>query len=239
MLNDSMEKMKDNHRSSEKSGNSLMEDAYYRIKHLIFNQTLVPGQRLVYDDLARMLNMSRTPIINALNRLEQQGLVVSESYRGFYVRPMDFQEAWDAFGLREAIETYAVEQAIQKAGAEDMKKLEEKLYEHENYKPSYYDRKKIFLDATFHLQIAEMAKNQILKWHLKINLEHVYLRAKLDNYDIRRMENVANEHHLLIKKMKNKDILGSVETMRHHIISSRDHVIACLSDNELVDEIRL
>jgi len=230
---------KDNLSNSEKSGKSLMEDAYYRIKHLIFNQTLVPGQRLVYDDLARMLNMSRTPIINALNRLEQQGLVVSESYRGFYVRPMDFQEAWDAFGLREAIETYAVEQAIQKADAEDMKKLEEKLYEHENYKPSYYDRKKIFLDATFHLQIAEMAKNRILKWHLKINLEHVYLRAKLDKYDISRMENAANEHHLLVKKMKNKDILGSIETMRNHIISSRDHVIACLSDNELVDEVRL
>jgi len=230
---------KDNLSNSEKSGKSLMEDAYYRIKHLIFNQTLVPGQRLVYDDLARMLNMSRTPIINALNRLEQQGLVVSESYRGFYVRPMDFQEAWDAFGLREAIETYAVEQAIQKADAEDMKKLEEKLYEHENYKSRYYDRKKIFLDATFHLQIAEMAKNRILKWHLKINLEHVYLRAKLDNYDISRMENAANEHHLLVKKMKNKDIMGSIETMKNHIISSRDHVIACLSDNELVDEVRL
>ena len=101
------------------------------------------------------------------------------------------------------------------------------------------DRKKIFLDATFHLQIAEMAKNRILKWHLKINLEHLYLRAKLDNYDTRQMENAAIEHHLLVKKMKNKDVLGSVEIMRHHIISCRDHVIACLSDNDLVDEVRL
>jgi DNA-binding GntR family transcriptional regulator len=183
-----------------------------------------------------MLNMSRTPIINALNRLEQQGLVVSESFRGFYVRPMDCHEAWDAFGVREAIETYAVEQAIQKADAEDMKKLEEKLYEHENYKPSYYDRKKIFLDATFHLQIAEMTKNRILEWHLKINLEHVYLRANLGNFDVRKMENAAKEHHLLIRKMKNKDILGSVETIRHHIISSRDHVIRCLSEHELLQD---
>ena len=238
MLSDTMEKIKDSHRNSGKNGKSLMEDAYYRIKHLIFNQTLVPGQRLVYDDLARMLNMSRTPIINALNRLEQQGLVVSESFRGFYVRPMDCQEAWDAFGLREAIETYAVKQAIEMADSEDMEKLEEKLFEHEDHKPGYYDRKKIFLDATFHLQIAEMAKNRILKWHLKINLEHVYLRAKLDGYDISRMKNAANEHHLLVKKMKNKDILGSIETMRNHIISCRDHVIACLSDNDIMNAVR-
>lgn len=239
MLSDAMEKIKVGHRNSGKNGKSLVEDAYYRIKHLIFNQKLVPGQRLVYDDLARMLSMSRTPIINALTRLEQQGLVVSESYRGFYVRPMDYQEAWDAFGLREAIEVYAVKQAIQMADAEDMKKLEEKLYEHENYKPSYYDRKKIFLDATFHLQIAEMAKNRILKWHLKINLEHVYLRANLDNYDTREMEIAATEHRRLVRKMKNKDILGSIETMRNHIITTRDHVIACLSDNDPVNDVRL
>jgi len=239
MLSDSMEKTKHSHRHAGKNGHSLMEDAYYRIKQLIFDQALVPGQRLVYDELAKMLHMSRTPIINALTRLEQQGLVVSESFRGFYVRPMDCQEAWDAFGLREAIETYAVKQAIQVAGPEDMKELEEKLYEHENYKPSYYDRKKIFLDATFHLQIAEMTKNRILKWHLKINLEHVYLRARLDDYDANRMETAAKEHHLLVRKMKNKDILGSIEAMRNHIISSRDHLIAGLSDNDLAKEDRL
>ena len=59
MLSDSMEKTKVRHRHSGKNGKSLMEDAYYRIKQLIFNQTLVPGQRLVYDDLAKMLNIPK------------------------------------------------------------------------------------------------------------------------------------------------------------------------------------
>ena len=82
--------------TTRKDSISLIEDAYRKIKQLIYNQQLIPGQRLVYDDLARTLNMSRTPIINALNRLAQQGLVDSESFRGFYVRPMDLQEVWDA-----------------------------------------------------------------------------------------------------------------------------------------------
>ncbi|MGD9505170.1 MAG: GntR family transcriptional regulator [Syntrophobacteraceae bacterium] len=213
--------------------NTLIEDAYRSIKQLIFDQKFVPGQKLVYDDLARMLNMSRTPVINALNRLEQQGLVVSESRRGFYVRPMDLGEAWDAFGVREALETYAVETAILKAGEEDYAKLEEKLREYENYNPPYYNRKKIFLDAAYHLQLAEMTKNKILKWHLKINLEHIYLRARLDNYDPARMEEALAEHHMLVRKMKNKDVKGSIETIRKHIHGARSHVLACLSDNEL------
>jgi len=219
-------------RALRKDTISLIEEAYRRIKQLIYNQQLVPGQRLVYDDLARTLKMSRTPIINALNRLEQQGLVVSESFRGFYVKPMDLQEVWDAFGLREAIETYAVELAISKASKDDYKILEEKLIEHESYQPSYYDRKKLFLDAAFHLQITEMTGNRILKWHLRMNMEHVYLRAKLDDYDTARMAKAPSEHRMLLKQMRDKNILGSVETMKNHIRSARSYVIACLSKIE-------
>ena len=216
---------------SRKDSKSLIEDAYRQIKQLIYNQQLVPGQRLVYDDLARMLNMSRTPIINALNRMEQQGLVVSESYRGFYVRPMDLQEVWDAFGLREAIETYAVEMAISKAGNEDFEVLEAKLREHESYQPAYCDRKKLFLDTAFHLQITEMTGNRILKWHLRMNMEHLYLRAKLDDYDPERMAIAPSEHRLLLKHMRDRNVLSSVETIKNHVRSARGYVIACLSQN--------
>lgn len=220
---------------TKKNPDTRIEDAFRRIKRLIFEQKLVPGQKLVYDDLARMLDMSRTPVINALNRLEQQGLVVSESRRGFYVRTMDLQEAWDAFGVREALETYAVEQAIVKADEKDFQKLEEQLLNYLNYKVPHYDRRKVFLDAAFHLQIAEMTRNRILKWHLKMNLEHLYLRARLDNYEASRMESANDEHLLLINKMRHKDVRGSVDAIRAHIQTDRNSVMACLSDNELTE----
>lgn len=217
-------------------GQPLIEEAYRKIKHLIFLQRLVPGQRLVYDDLASMLKMSRTPIINALNRLEQQGLVVSESYRGFQVKPMDIQEARDAFGIREALETYSVKEAIEHATLDDFAILEEKLIAHESYMPNYYNRDKMLVDAEFHLQIADMTKNRILKWHLKTNLEHLYLRADLSNYDIERMKATGPEHRRLFNRMKNKDSLGSIELIRLHIQKARDHVITCLAENELKNE---
>ena len=83
---------------------TLIYDAYKKIKKMIFDQELSPGQKLIYKDLGEMLGMSRTPIINALIRLEQEGFVASESFRGFYVRPIDLKEVWDAFGVREALE---------------------------------------------------------------------------------------------------------------------------------------
>lgn len=212
---------------------TLIEEAYRKIKQMLLEQKFAPGQRLVNSDLAETLNMSRTPIINALNRLVQDGFIGFEGFRGFYVRPIDVQEVWDAFGVREALEVYAVEQTIKLSDTRDMAELEEKLRIHAEYKPHYYTRRKFILDSDFHLQIAAMAKNQILRWLLKRNFEHIFLRARLDNYDPRRMVSSAQEHHLLVERMKKKDILGSVELIRSHIQKAREQVIKCLSTEEL------
>jgi len=215
-----------------KNSHSFTDEAYRRIKQLIFNQEVVPGQKLVYDDLAKKLEMSRTPIINALNRLEQHGLVMSESYRGFTVKPMDSKEAWDSFGAREAIELFAVEQAIYIADEKKMAALEEKVAEYDQYKPGYYDRKKMVTDIAIHLQIAEMSKNKVLKWQLKLTLQHIYLRAHLNNYSLDRMTDAGDEHHRLLAKMKAEDVPGSREIMRSHIHNDRTHVIGCISGDQ-------
>lgn len=220
----------------KKESYTYSDEAFQKIKQLILNQELIPGQKLIYDDLAKRLKMSRTPIINALNRLEQLGLVVSESRRGFTVKPMDTGEAWETFDFREAIEVYAVEQAILKANAREIRLLEEKMLAYENYRPNYYDRKKIFLDAAFHLQIAQMTQNSVLKWHLKLDLQHLYLRANLNNYSLDREKAATVEHRQLFEKIENKDVLGAVELVKNHIRSDKKHSIACLSQNNLDKE---
>ena len=221
-------------KKTDQSNSSItrIEEAYRKIKQMIFDQNLIPGQRLVNQDLVDRLNMSRTPIINALNRLVQDGFVAFESFRGFYVKPIDLQEVWDAFGVREALEVYTVQQAIKLSNDSDFQELENKLREHADYQPHYYTRKKFLLDSKFHLQIADMTKNEVLKWLLKRNFEHIYLRARLDNYNIQRMSTAVDEHRRLIRKMKNKDIIGSIELMRNHIQKARDLVIRTLAEEE-------
>lgn len=222
----------ENHKSK-----TLIDEAYKKIKAMLFERKLVPGQKLVYEDLGKRLNMSRTPIINALNRLEQDGFVAYADFRGFYVRPIDIQEVWDAFGVREALEAYAVEQAIKLATVEDTAMLEKKQRDHAEYTPHYYTRKKFMIDADFHLQIAAMSKNRVLSYLLKRNFEHIFLRARLDSYDPRRMEVSASEHRDLVARMKKKDIIGSIEIVRNHIQKARDAVIRCLDREESGEEL--
>ncbi len=216
----------------DKASKTLIADAYYKIKQMIFQQKVIPGQRLVYDDLCKLFNMSRTPIINALTRLEQEGFLVSEAFRGFQVKPIDLQEAWDLFGVREALEAYAVERAIEQAEPRDMEVLEQKLMGHEAYMPIRYDRKKFLVDAEFHIHIAAMTRNKVLEKMLRTNLEHVNLRFRLDNCDPRRMPVAAAEHRELVERMKKKDVLKSVEIIKMHVRSGRDTCLNCLSMEE-------
>jgi DNA-binding GntR family transcriptional regulator len=220
-----LEKMEDN--------KSSIQRAYLQIKQLIFEQKLVPGQKLLTRELSHMLNMSKTPIINALNRLEQEGFVASETFYGYYLKPMDAQEIMDACEVREALEQKAIKLAITLAKDEEMTILEERLHAHEQYMPHKYDKQKFLLDAQFHLQIATMSGNEVLKYLIRRNLEHIILRVRLDDYDPQRMASSAKEHHELVDGMKRKDILGSMEIIRTHIERVRDHVLKCLSSSAL------
>ncbi|MDA8124928.1 MAG: GntR family transcriptional regulator [Deltaproteobacteria bacterium] len=210
----------------------LIREAYNSIKNMIFDHKLVPGQRLVYQDLVRMLKISQTPIINALNRLLQDGFVAYENYCGFYVKPMDLQEVWEAFGVREALEVYAVRQAIERWSPEGMSLLSQILRDHEKCTPPRYTSEKFRLDTEFHLQIATMSGNQVLRRLLRRNFEHIFMRVKLENYSPERMAASAAEHRRLLERMKKKDVLGSMEILRNHIQNARDQVIRCLAGEE-------
>ncbi len=220
----------------KKETQTYTDEAFRSIKRLILNQEVVPGQRLIYDDLAKRLKMSRTPVINALNRLEQLGLVASESNRGYIVKPMGTAEAWETFGSREAIETWAIKQVIMQSNGSDLGPLEDKLVAYERYQPNYYDRKKIFLDAGFHLQIAQMTRNSVLKWHLKLDLQHIYLRSNLNNYSLDREKAATSEHRQLFQKIKDKDVLGAVDLMKHHIRRDKEYTIACLAEEKMTGD---
>jgi len=211
---------------------SLIDEAYRSIKRLLLQQKLFPGQKLLYRELIERLGMSKTPVVNALNRLEQEGFVIAEPNVGYSVKPIDAKEIFDSFEVREALEVKAIQQALKKGKPEQMTVLEKKLRTFEGYRPYKYDKKKLMLDCDFHLQIATMSGNEVLKYLLRRNFEHIILRTKLDNYEPKWMDATAGDHRRLLESMKNGDVTKCVDVIENHIRRSRDHVIHCLSKEE-------
>ena len=213
---------------------TLIEEAHLKIKEMIFEQKLIPGQKLNYNQLSKACDMSTTPIINALYRIEHEGFVVSAPFKGFYVKKIGLQEAWDLFGAREALETYMVEQVIMIAEPEDMEAIEEKYAAHAAYQPPLYDRQRFRLDSEFHLQLAAAGKNRVLARQLATIFEHFYIRFKFDTMSLDRLTSSVEEHRQIIDRIKRKDVTGSRDAMHNHIQNARNQIIRTLDIEEPV-----
>src|SRR4051794_38191710 len=93
------------------------------IREAILDGELVAGERLKEDDLARRLDVSRTPVREALRRLQAEGLVVVEPQRGATVRAYAREELDDMYRLRAVLEGYAARRAAERIAADDLDAL--------------------------------------------------------------------------------------------------------------------
>lgn len=211
---------------------TMTDEAYSKIKQMLYQGKLTPSQRLVYKDLANILQMSQTPIISALNRLEEQGFLVATAYRGFYVRPIDVDETRQLFELRIALESYIVEQAIIIMTDDNLKKLEEKIRIHSEYRPHHYDARKLFVDADVHLELANFIDNNEIYKTLARSFEHIILRYPAGLHGPERISAAIDEHLELLKIISSRNIQQSVEFLRSHIRKGRDFLIDGIKKRE-------
>ncbi len=86
---------------------TLADAAYQSIVEAVMAGDIGPGHRLIMDQLAEQLEISRTPVRDALHRLEREGLIEPTGRRGFVVRVIDDDEVAQIYTAREAIEGYA------------------------------------------------------------------------------------------------------------------------------------
>lgn len=116
-----------NHDDRANSQRTAQESVPDRIRHLILSRTLVPGQRLVQSELAEQLGVSRTPIREALHRLESDGLVKLSPHKGASVADLSTAELKDIYSIRIAIEGYGAYLAAKHVTGRNLVQLEKLL----------------------------------------------------------------------------------------------------------------
>lgn len=226
-----MKNKSEKNNKSEKKENNLMEKAYREIKNMIFQQMIGPGQKLIYRSLSERLNMSKTPIMYALGRLEQEGFVELIPDLGYSVKEIDIEELRDLFDIREALEVHGVLLAAKNCKNEDLKNLEDAIDKHKQYKPPVYDRMKLVLDANVHLEIAQISGNKVLVRHLRQLFEHIYLRYRMELMNPARMHASSKEHLKMFELIKKRNNSEAVKLIRAHIIAAKENMISSHHNN--------
>jgi len=190
--------------------------AYKGIKEMIFNYELIPGQKIIYDQLSAKLKMSKTPIINALYRLEQEEFVVSFPNRGFFIKEIDPNEFENLHRIREALEMLAVEGCLKHGNSNTLKEIEQAMISHRNYH-EFVSRRRYALDLAFHLKIAEKSKNENLFRMLKQVWEQIYLRQRIEGFPPKRFKETPKEHQGIVEAMKEGNLVKAKKIMKNHI----------------------
>lgn len=211
----------------KKSGMSKNFKAYNAIKELVAVHKLSPGQKLIYRDLEEALGMSKTPIINGLMRLEQEGLVVSKRNRGFFMREVSADEAEQIYDLREKLEEISIGYAIKNYDSDDLNILEQKLNLYKNYSAPIYDRKRLELDTEFHMQIAKMGKNDFFTSMIKQFYENIYFSLNVV-YLTSYIDNFKEEHELVFNAIKERNLTETKRVLRLHTRAARKLLVAAL-----------
>ncbi len=98
--------------------------AYLRIKEAILTGVFLPGKPLVSNQIATDLHISRTPIRQALTRLEREGFAISEPFRGYYVSRIDSREIQAMYELREVLECHLIRATVGRFTPEELDELD-------------------------------------------------------------------------------------------------------------------
>ncbi|MBU1184768.1 MAG: GntR family transcriptional regulator, partial [Proteobacteria bacterium] len=108
-----------------KNGISVREKTYDYLKSNILSGRFVPGERLAEEHLAKELGVSRTPVREALHKLEQDGLIEPLESRGFCIPKDSEEEIEDLFELRTVLEGYTLKLICERITDEQIGRLEE------------------------------------------------------------------------------------------------------------------
>jgi len=219
----------------ERRGN-LEDLAYKRIRSAILARTLGPGARLAEPTLARMIDMSRTPVRGALRRLAAEGFVTITPNQGAVVSTPSAKDIRDAYVTREPLEALAARLAVDSATEANLDRLraaaEKEVQTLRERNLSEY----IEANNDFHLAVADMSGNKPLHSAIQgcLSLTNVCLAFFDPFYDVRVEESRSNwEHRLLIEALQARDPSWAEAAMRVHIRSSFAYLDIAKIEKEL------
>ena len=200
-------------------GDLLADRAYRQLSRAILRNQLVAGTPLSVPELARRLNISRSPVREAVQRLIYDGLAANVPHRGAIVSEIEPDGFCGLLEVREALEGLAARLATLRATDEQLRALGAVLDEHARVVDSDDEAANVELDIRFHAIIREAAGNA----DLSTILRRIQGRAHLSRFALwrakRNTSDALAEHQAIFVAMAARDAEGAEQAAKRHISS--------------------
>jgi len=201
--------------------NPLAEQVYGRLKEDIFEFRLLPGDHFTETEMAAHYEVSRTPMRDALYRLQREGFLEVGFRRGWKVRNLDFAYFDDLYDLRIVLEIAAIERICQMTTrSKQLLDLKDIWLAPKNEREK--DGRVIArLDESFHMTLVSAAANkEVARVHAELT-EKIRIIRRLDFTDGDRIEATYQEHAKILQLLLQRKFVEVSQLLRSHIEQSK------------------
>ena len=211
----------------------LSDEVHRQILEAVSNRSISPHDRIIQEDLADMMDVSRTPVRDALLRLESEGVLVRVGRRGFHLRSFTFEEVEQLYRAREAVECYAFGRLSQQLNADEISRLRVTIEELERGSQEsvmdYFNT-----NRAIHREFVVQAKNPVLVEMFDSIWNRggcPFLFSELGSAELKRS---LTGHLDLCDLLNHKDEQLAMQKMRQHIRDGLELHRHSIADDEFV-----
>lgn len=208
-----------------RSRKPLGQLVFENLKQAIVRGELAPGTRLVESLIAETQGISRTPVREAIHKLEREGFIERQPRGGFVVLGLNRGDIVETFGIRSVLEGYAARLAAVNHEPEELEPLEAKILEFEKYLEKGQPKTLTRINTEFHDLLYALSKSPRLINMINGLRDQIYRFRRIILKEARRAR-ISNEDH--------KQMLGYIRTrsadeverlVREHIIRGQEIVL--------------
>lgn len=208
---------------------------FERLRRLILEGEYAPNERLIEEQFAERLGVSRTPIRQALTMLEAEGLVEIVPNRGAMVCSFSVEDVWEIYDLRAVLEGHAARRAASRIREPELQRLERLADEMEGLGGRFSDHEEeirtlVALNNEFHGTIIAASRNKRLERLIRRTVE-VPLVFKAFFWYGPHERMISNHYHRqILNALRDGDADRAEIVMREHVYEGRDFVIKALKE---------
>jgi len=193
---------------------SLEDKVYPYLKELIAQRRILPGEKFAIDHFAHEMRVSRTPVLNALRRLAQEGVVEFVPRRGVFVRRFTKRQMARLFEVREALECLAARRAAVRIARTEVERLRRLFFGLGGPPTPAKMRRYIERDRYFHKRLVEIADSpELARATDSVKLMFFAYQDGL----VRPPAETIPEHRAILDALRQRDPEASEAAMRTHI----------------------
>jgi len=201
-----------------------VDKAYQVVRERILRGTYPAASRITEQEIAAAAGVSRTPVREALRRLESEGLVEFMPNQGAIVTNWTEADRDDVFEMRALLESYGAARAAQRItpdGLEELSRLAREQYEESINRSDGYLERIGELNTRFHRHLHAFAGSARLTAALSALIEAPLMMRTFEKYDVEDLVRSASHHIEIVRALEARDSEWAASVMRSHILSAR------------------